>query len=353
MDIEFHYYMTYLIAARAGFPPEEARTLAHACQHVDDNCYLISVDADSPETAYTNYISQTLDITRPRKAMLRVYPAFHFVPGDPVEKGAARKDGLMHKLNTTPAGANAVEMLESALVSVNIYRIGIACHAYADTWAHQNFAGYHHEFNEMSGPDYKRLVPCIGHGEAGHNPDIPGLVWEDPRLQVPEVDNRERFAAAARDLYVRLKEYRDGDASDAEALVDDLRSAIGDPDESGGDSAVRIARYRNLATLPEYGGERLPDYIETEWFEEAVETEVRGFRDTAISPMVPDFLQALQPRDRYRWRNHGAYSLSDWYLFQEAVKEHQRATLEILRRDSLDGLVLPHFWDVSGKEMEG
>lgn len=233
MDIEFHYYMTYLIAARAGFPPEEARTLAHACQHVDDNCYLISVDADSPETAYTNYISQTLDITRPRKAMLRVYPAFHFVPGDPVEKGAARKDGLMHKLNTTPAGANAVEMLESALVSVNIYRIGIACHAYADTWAHQNFAGYHHEFNEMSGPDYKRLVPCIGHGEAGHNPDIPGLVWEDPRLQVPEVDNRERFAAAARDLYVRLKEYRDGDASDAEALVDDLRSAIGDPDESG------------------------------------------------------------------------------------------------------------------------
>ena len=37
MDIEFHYYMTYLIAARAGFSPGEAAIVAQSAQEVDDN----------------------------------------------------------------------------------------------------------------------------------------------------------------------------------------------------------------------------------------------------------------------------------------------------------------------------
>ena len=34
MDIEFHYYMTYLIATRAGFRPAEAAVLAQAAQEI-------------------------------------------------------------------------------------------------------------------------------------------------------------------------------------------------------------------------------------------------------------------------------------------------------------------------------
>ena len=37
MNTEFHYYITYLIAAKAGFPAEEARLLAYASQYVDNN----------------------------------------------------------------------------------------------------------------------------------------------------------------------------------------------------------------------------------------------------------------------------------------------------------------------------
>lgn len=33
MDIEFHYYMTHLIALRAGFKSEDAFTIANAGQH--------------------------------------------------------------------------------------------------------------------------------------------------------------------------------------------------------------------------------------------------------------------------------------------------------------------------------
>jgi len=35
MDKEFHYYLTYLTAARAGFPYDEALTIARSCQAVD------------------------------------------------------------------------------------------------------------------------------------------------------------------------------------------------------------------------------------------------------------------------------------------------------------------------------
>jgi hypothetical protein len=37
MDREFHYYMTHLIASRAGFWPDDAFTIAHASQYTDEN----------------------------------------------------------------------------------------------------------------------------------------------------------------------------------------------------------------------------------------------------------------------------------------------------------------------------
>jgi len=42
MDIEFHYCMTYLIAARAGFRPSDAAILAQSAQEIDDNHIPIS-----------------------------------------------------------------------------------------------------------------------------------------------------------------------------------------------------------------------------------------------------------------------------------------------------------------------
>ena len=57
MDIEFHYYMTYLIAARAGFKPADATILAQSAQEIDDNHIAIEVGAGTPFD-YKNTISR-------------------------------------------------------------------------------------------------------------------------------------------------------------------------------------------------------------------------------------------------------------------------------------------------------
>ena len=142
MDTEFHYYVTYLIAAKAGFGPDEAEILAYGCQYTDDNNFVVKINPGEKGLEYGNYISQTVNITKPAGELLRIHPLFHFIPGDPVFDRAYRRDGAMHWLNTTPDSGNARQIMDAALESDNAYRLGIALHAYADTWSHQNFAGY-------------------------------------------------------------------------------------------------------------------------------------------------------------------------------------------------------------------
>lgn len=80
MDIEFHYYMTYLIAAKAGFAPEDAEIIAHSAQSVDDN-HIKYVISDAKSGPYFNYISQSMNILRPARTLYKIYPIFHFIPG--------------------------------------------------------------------------------------------------------------------------------------------------------------------------------------------------------------------------------------------------------------------------------
>ena len=187
LNIEFHYYMTYLIAARAGFSTEDARILAYSSQYIDDNDIIYKISQKSSET-FSNYISQTKNITKPKRKLFRIYPIFHFIPGDPDADSARRKDGKLHLLNTTPDSKNARQIFRLALKSDNLYQIGLAVHSFADTFAHQNFVGYYDEFNIVK--DIQKKLNSIinnspyeiGHAAARHRPDIPNLIWEDGRL---------------------------------------------------------------------------------------------------------------------------------------------------------------------------
>ena len=123
-------------------------------------------------------------------------------------KSTWRADGCMHWLNTTPDSDNANRILDTALETGNLYRIGIATHGYADSWAHQNFTGFYNEFNSMTGP-LSVAIPNIGHAEAGHNPDEIALVWKDTRLIEQRVDNRERFLDAAVHVLRKLATFAD------------------------------------------------------------------------------------------------------------------------------------------------
>lgn len=354
MDIEFHYHMTYLIAARAGYTASEAAIIAHAAQSVDDNHIPVSLE-DSAGTVYENNVSQTMDITDPRLDEL-VYPIFHFIPGDPNFPGAARIDAARHQWNTTPDSPLANEMIDAALASKDLYRIGVSAHGYVDTWAHQNFVGKRDKFNEFSTGMFAQeaqLYFAVGHALAAHNPDWPGLVWEDSRLASSAVDNRARFLDAAERLFEKFSKEKKPAASDLEIAAEkrslraDLDADIGERDDANANVAARIARYGARAATPEYGGEAMPPYVTGTWFSEAIEEPrkdvVEKLKKELALPALADAEQIAgdmysdSHRQRVTWRNSepAAHQAYHWWRFQEAVKAHLAECAAMLRREGV------------------
>lgn len=324
MDVEFHYYIVYILAQRAGFSEEESYIIAYSSQYVDDNTLRHEIRLDETEV-YKNYISQTMDILKPRKRLMRIYPCFHFIPGDYDADSAKRKDGKLHILNTTPGSTNANTLMDKAMESKNLYRIGVCTHSYADTWAHQNFVGYFDYFNGLGGV-LEKLTPNVGHADAKHQPDIPGLVWKDKRLisDHQHVHNAARFINAAEFIFRRFNKYKDPRSpqnkveAEWEKVKSELEQAIGGEFE-GSDHRrkKRLAKYANLIT-------DFKEYDEHQWFDEAVQTKRRGLTDRVDwGPM--NKLNVFP--DKYQARD--GFEDSHWHRFQEAVKAHQKIANEL------------------------
>lgn len=341
MDIEFHYYMTYLIAARAGYSPADATIIAHAAQSVDDN-HIPVVVRDAAGTVYENALSQTMDITRPHQDDL-IYPIFHFIPGDQDAPSARRIDGACHRMNTTPNSELANKMIDAALASGDLYRIGVSAHGYVDTWAHQNFVGQRDDFNQFSTGIFQKLADkflSVGHAHAKHNPDWPALVWEDTRLVNSTVDNRVRFLDAAERLFTKLAaQKRPGLTAgslvaEIAILRSDLDADIGCRDDTNDHMTNRISRYTIRAANKPYGACAMPAYVTGLWFGQAIaqdrNTVIESFKDHFSLPFVDDVTSffgdvvANGHRATVAWKDltPGAYKCYHWYKFQEAVKSH-------------------------------
>jgi uncharacterized protein DUF6765 len=329
MDIEFHYYIVYTLAKKGGFDDEESHIIAYSSQYVDDNCIIYTLNEEESEP-YVNYISQTMNILKPKKKLMRIYPCFHFVPGEFACNSAKRKDGKMHILNTTPNSANANVLMDEALSTGDIYRIGIATHSYADTWAHQNFAGYFDYFNGMGGL-LEQLTPNIGHADAQHDPDIPGLVWEDKRLITKNttVNNKERFIEGAGHIFRKFRRHNDNSVQNDEIETEWMELKTGLEEVIGKEFVrkdkgrkERLARYRTMleALVADF-----KDYDEDAWFKDAVDVDVKGLPDSREGSL----LNAIKMFPDKYYRKDG-FEDSDWYKFQEAVMEHQELAMNIL-----------------------
>jgi hypothetical protein len=58
MDIEYHYYITYLIALACGFKIHEAYIIAYSSQIVDDNDIKYTIyDKYNKKILYKNFVS--------------------------------------------------------------------------------------------------------------------------------------------------------------------------------------------------------------------------------------------------------------------------------------------------------
>ncbi len=221
MNLEFHYYAIRFLARRAGFSEAEGEVLAASSQYVDDSLAAYEVeDGLGPGRPYRTMGTQNY-LFWDESVSLAVYLPFHFVPGEEGRISRERRDGSSNPYLVTPDSPLAKALLVEALKSHDLFRIGIALHAYADTWAHQHFTGRLEEANalESSSP-----LPPAGHLQALRKPDDALGLWRDERL-LPEfslVDNRERFLAAARKIYRYLCTYRRRDFEDEDLVSGEL-----------------------------------------------------------------------------------------------------------------------------------
>lgn len=357
MDIEFHYYIVYLIAARAGFEPSDSYKIAYSSQFVDNNVISYKINSKTSE-AYKNHISQTCNILKPNKKLFRIYPLFHFIPGN-VLKGDNRKDGKLHYLNTTPGSENAEKIFDAALNSKNLYRIGIACHAYADTWSHQNYTGYLEEFNaKKEGPmtglfhafRYIWGWRLIGHAGFDHKPDKVNGEWNDCRLlrTKEKRNNNTIFLEATGKIFEKLYKAKYPDFSnedmvaEKENLLMDIRKAIKDesPDQ-------RRKNYRELSMQEVYGKEKIREYDSYEWMSEAIYEDMRSFKTKGKHIVIKFFLNWVSNTfswfNEYSWKNPEMYTETNWFQFQEAVKEHQKIATEILDETNIGQLKLTNW----------
>ncbi len=313
MDKEFHYYITYFIALKAGFNKKNAYVIAYSSQYADDNNVEHVIDPGT-SNQYHVYVSQTYNIFKPQEERLRFYPVFHFMPGTDDEllaDSAKRKDKKMHLLNTIPNNKKARLCLTGALGSRDLYRIGIATHAYADTFAHQNFVGCKSNFNDIRGV-IGAIIPSIGHADAGFKPDVPTKLWNDSRLILKNenIDNKIRFLEGAGCLYDIFRDHL-GTKNIKKKVVRQIDEAIGNYNSA---KRERINRYKKLI------GPGFIEYRKKAWFNQAVYFEIRYIDED------PGYEQRREII--YHWKKN--YRLSHWYRFQEAVKAHQQFAMHFI-----------------------
>jgi Family of unknown function (DUF6765) len=326
VNIEFHYYILNVLLRRAGFAGEEARIIAHASQFVDYN--IVTYTVDTPRGSYETMATQNYGFWGPETPR-NIYVPFHFFPGSSDAAGAARRDGRTNVLSCTPDSPGAKKLLVAALKTRDPYRVGIALHTYADTWAHQNFSGLREDWNSC---DDRTLIPPIGHAQVLGSPDKLTERWADPRLaaDAARIDNRERFFAAARKIYKYLCTYNHRTFDDADAVMDALAMQLGEPGRE------RSMEERILDLCIEADIER---YDRTEGVSDAVVT--RDVADDADAAAGWDKLLWLKDEMLFRSKlmkkkpapaREGFYS-SHFYRFLEAARAHLEVSQEIIAHD--------------------
>ena len=329
MNIEFHYYIIHFLANQAGFPEDEARTIATASQFVDHN--IISYRIHSNRELYTTFPTQNYGFWD-ESFPLEVYIPFHFFPGDPDLSRSRRRDGAINPLACTPNSDQVKALLVAALKTRNLYRMGIALHTYVDSWAHQNFSGVLENWNQL---ERRSLIPAIGHAQALRKPDDPGLLWKDPRLVggAESIINRSRVLSAARMVYKYLCTYRKRPFDDVDLVAWKLETLVGAP-------GVKTREERISDFVIE---ENMAKYDRSDWLHSAFHV----VEDPSSNQLFAGYDKLLWLKDAVLYRSSiieqrpvkakPGFFDSDFYKWQESAREHLAEAKSILRETVYKG----------------
>ncbi len=255
MQIDFHHATTYVVAREAGFSHGDADIVAYAAQYVDDATSSGTVYFDN--RAVYNRISSAhkmLDLRNTEElANHCVWMPFHFLPGNgglPADQNP--NGGFIEKIICKPNSPVAQEMVRDAILekdrAYGLHRLGVTMHVYADTWAHQGFAGVLHEVNEVEDAEetdnsgvfsnglagiLRRVlddtIPPLGHGRAQTFPDMPFLKWKYRNGMGATItrDNTGDFLEAAEQMCIAMRRFIKGDPNaPAQGLTSNTRKQI-------------------------------------------------------------------------------------------------------------------------------
>ncbi len=205
MQKDIHFYLTYALGMKAGIPPADSEKIAWADQYTDD---LTEADLHGIQTQ-----SSELGNWGQSQIQLSVLVPFHFLPGDDSN----------HPWMTTRDCPRAHRLVE--LAPGNLFQLGIALHAYQDTFSHETFSGWREDLNACF-PWYhiEAAIPNVGHAEMRVIPDVVNYVWTDQRSQ-RKVDNKERTLDAAKGTFDYLTRFFNPGINPAvwQALQSDLK----------------------------------------------------------------------------------------------------------------------------------
>ncbi|MBW4518217.1 MAG: hypothetical protein KME16_00595 [Scytolyngbya sp. HA4215-MV1] len=237
MQIDFHHGVTYVVARLAGFDHKAANTIAYAAQYVDDatNGGLIRFNNGALFSRISS-AHKMLDYRNFNElANHRVWIPFHFLPGNgglPADQDPQGE--FIEKLICRPNSCVAQDVVRECIARQDalygLHRLGITMHVYADTWAHQGFAGVNHQVNEArrlvdeTGKTDRNLMTRLkgyfisgafplGHGAVLGNPDKPFLCWGYINGQGQQIlrNNPKDFLEAAEQMYKAMQRYQKAD----------------------------------------------------------------------------------------------------------------------------------------------
>ncbi len=247
MQKDFHFDVIYVLARYAEFSHEDAFTIAYSSQYVDDATHggfiyfsnapsyyhMRSVTCTDNKEFYENLDEAVNNHT---------WLPFHFVPGNNPGSFAGTEYEYRARMICRPNSEIAQKMVAECINNGNksLHRLGITLHSYADTWAHQGFAGVVSPLNVLrdifdseSGNSFLKIVSPLddiadrlisanmnrfplGHLTALHCPDIPYLEWEYIDREgnsSGRVHNIERFMDAVSNIWIVLKRYQASDVN--------------------------------------------------------------------------------------------------------------------------------------------
>lgn len=178
----------------------------------------------------------------------QVWVPFHFLPGNGGAPAGDNPDGtFINKLVCHPDAHAARDLLRACVADsgklYGLQRLGITMHVYADTFAHQGFAGINHKINEVDDLEssnknldrkfYNKILNFflsesfpLGHGAALSYPETPFLKWQykNGLGKRVERDNSSIFLEAVDKMCRAMQCFRKKD------LDMDLNSVPGLPD---------------------------------------------------------------------------------------------------------------------------